>query len=130
MKHIAIFFCLFVTAILSGCKQTTEPSDTNFYVLFEAESSFQNDHVQAILDNKILLDSTITTNDVLSLAWGSRLQKLSKNDHTFKFILSDFGVQKNYIMKTQYDTTSILIRFDRDSNEISFKQIKGIMYRD
>lgn len=89
-----------------------------------------NDSVKASLDDRILLDATITTNDVLSLAWGSGLQELSGNNHVLKFDLVSFGIHKDYIIKDQYDTTSVFVRFNRNTKEITFTQIKGIMFRD
>lgn len=86
MKYKYNYFYLFIILItLSSCKQSTEPLNTKFYVNIEVESSFQNNPVQTTVDRKILLDSNITTNDILSLAWGSGLKELTKEDHILKF---------------------------------------------
>ena len=45
----------------SGCKQATEPKASDIYVNFEIESDFHDDSVKVALDDKILLESRVTT---------------------------------------------------------------------
>lgn len=126
-----IIYSIFISLILlSGCKQSTEPDNPYFYVKIEAGSSFLNDSVQVTLDNKTVLDSTITTNDALSLAWGSTWQKLTKESHILKIAVLNFSAQKDYYIGTQYDSTTVIIKFTRSSKQISFYQIEGVQYRD
>ena len=100
------------------------------YVSYEIESAFQNDLVKLVLDDKILLESRITTNYVLSLAWSSGLQKISKDDHILHFTMVEYGTEKNYRIDTTNDTSTVLMRFDKNTNQISIKQIKGRTLRD
>ena len=130
MKTVSFFIPLIILIFQTGCKQATEPVVSDMYVNFEVESSFQDNAVKIIVDDKILLDSRITTNDVLSLAWSSGLQKLSRDNHTLQFTVIEYGAQKNYSIDITNDTSTVLLRFDKVTNQISIQQIKGRMLRD
>jgi hypothetical protein len=127
----AISFFTFIIIFLSiGCKQTTEPTETDVFVSFEIESEFNNDSVELLLDDKIILDSSITTNNLLSLAWSGGLQKLSRKTHILRFSVVEFGVQKDYKIDTENDTSTVLLRFDKNTKQINIEQIKGLALRD
>jgi hypothetical protein len=130
MRTVPFIISLIIIISQTGCKHTTEPIVSDMYVNIEAESSFQDNAVKIIVDNQILLDSRITTNDVLSLAWSSGLQKLSRNHHTLQFTVIEYGIQKNYSIDNTNDTSTVLLRFDKVTKQISIQQIKGKILRD
>jgi hypothetical protein len=129
-KTIILFVSLIVLASQMGCKQATEPASSPMYVSFEIGSAFQNDSVKVILDNKTLLESRVTTNGTISLAWSSELLKLSKDNHKLHFAVMDYGVQKDYNTDTANDTSTVLISFDKNTTQISIEQIKGRIIRE
>ena len=130
MKIIISLITCIILILQFGCKQATEPTSQYVYVSYEIESAFQNDLVKLVLDDKILLESRITTNYVLSLAWSSGLQKISKDDHILHFTMVEYGTEKDYRIDTTNDTSTVLMRFDKNTNQISIKQIKGRTLRD
>lgn len=129
MKLI-IFFTFIIFFLQIGCKQTTEPDESDIFISFEIGSNFNNDSIKLFLDNKIILDSSITTNNLLSLAWRSGLQKLSKKPHILHFSVVKYGLQKDYQTNTANDTSTVLFNFDKDTKQINIKQIKGLLPRD
>ena len=133
MKVIKYFFALLLIILLNGCKykQTTEPIfSENIYVSFDILTTFHNDSVQLALDDKILLDSTISTNNVLSLAWSSGLQRITRNNHILHLSLVEYKAQNYYMVDATNDTSTVLMFFDINTKQITFQQIKGkLKYR-
>ena len=125
MKLTILFISILILLLQFGCKQTTEPGTPDIYVSFEIEHTFENDSVNLSLDNNILLDSSITTNFMLGLAWSSRLRKISRNNHQLNFSVVEYGAQKDYTVGTSNDTSTVLLRFDKQTNQISIEQLKG-----
>ena len=125
MKITILFISLTIPFLQIGCKQATEPNASDIHVSFEIEYTFENDSVHQSLDNNILLDSNVTTNFMLGLAWSSRLRKLSRDNHQLNFAVIEYGVQKDFTIDTSNDTSTVLLRFDREANQISIEQIKG-----
>lgn len=130
MRHLILFSFFLFLIIQVGCKQSTELISSDMYVNFEVESSFQNDFVKVTLDDDILLESRITTDYTISLAWSSGLKKLSRDNHVLHFNVVEYGVQKYYNIDTKNDTSTVLLRFDKNTNQITIKQIEGILLRD
>jgi hypothetical protein len=130
MKIISFFAALFILFFQTGCKQSTEPTGPDMYVSFELENSFQNDSVRVVVDNTILDDRRITTNAVLSLAWSSGLQRLSRNNHVVRLSVPEYGVQKEYSVGTTNDTSTVLIGFSKETKVIEIRQMKGRIFRD
>ena len=127
-----LMFTILIITLISyfGCEQTTEPSSPYVYVNYEIESAFQNDSVEVYLDNETILKSRVTTNYTISLAWSSGLQMLSKDYHLLQFKVVDYGVKMDYPVETSNDTSTVLLRFNKNTKQISIKQIKGILLRD
>ncbi|MGE5807076.1 MAG: hypothetical protein ACM34M_14885, partial [Ignavibacteria bacterium] len=71
-----------------------------------------------------------TTDYTLSLAWSSGLQKLSRKNHILNFFVVEHGVQKDFQIDTSNDTSTVLISFHKNNNQINIRQIKGRMLRD
>jgi len=130
VKIILPFITCIILILQFGCKQATEPTAQDIYVSYEIESAFQDDLVRLVLDDEILLESKVTTNYTISLAWSSGLQRLSKNDHILHFTVVEYGAEKDYRVDTTNDTSTVLLRFDKNTNQISIKQIKGRTLRD
>lgn|GEM_PF-2856722 len=130
MQRILFFFTLMVVFLQLGCHESTQPSLEEITVLFEVESAFKNDLVTLTLDSKILLESRITTNDVLSLAWSSGFIKLSNESHSLHFSIIECGAHGSYNIDLTNDTSTVAIRFDRSSKQIHIQQFKGGVLRD
>lgn len=128
MKKI-IFIILFPIVVQFGCKHATEPAEV-VYVSYEIGNDFQDDFVILTLDGGILLESIVTTDYTLSLAWSSGLQKLSRKNHILNFFVVEHGVQKVFQIDTSNDTSTVLISFHKNNNQINIRQIKGRMLRD
>ena len=130
MKY-TIFFALPVILISQiACQQTTESTSPCIYVNIEIESAFQDDSVKLTLNNNILLESRVTTDYTISLAWSSGLKKLSRSNHTLHFVVIEYGLHREYTISTVNDTSTVLLCFDKNTKQINIKQIKGIVLRD
>jgi hypothetical protein len=129
MKFLPLYIFI-VVALASGCSETNQPSEKDVYVAFDVEYDFQNDLVTILLDDKTLLESRITTNHVLSLAWSSGLKKLSRDPHSLYFGLLEYGAHNAYNIDLTNDTSTVTIRFNRSTSQIQFQQYKGRLLRD
>ena len=120
------FFLVVLVTLFSqnGCIKAVEPTSSDIYVNYEIESVFQNDYVKLTLDDKILLESRVTTNYTINLAWSSGLQKLSRDSHILRFAVVEYGIQNDYSIDTANDTSTVLLRFDKSAKQISIQQIK------
>ncbi|MGA8265552.1 MAG: hypothetical protein WB779_14005, partial [Ignavibacteriaceae bacterium] len=78
MKKITLSSALLLLMFNFGCKHSTEPNAPDVYVSFDIQSTFQNDAVKLTIDNQMLLDSPVTTNYSISLAWSSGFKRLSR----------------------------------------------------
>ena len=127
-----LIFFTFLTILISqiACEQTTESISPDMYINIEIESAFQDDSVKLTLDNNILLEGRVATDYTISLAWSSGLKKLSRSNHTLHFAVVEFGVHRDYTISTVNDTSTVLLRFDKNTKQITIKQIKGIILRD
>ena len=130
MKKIKFAGLIVIAVLLNGCKHSTEPTQPDIYVNYEIESAFQDDSVKLAVDNKILVESRVTTNYTISLAWSSGWQKLSRSNHTLHFSVVDYGIQKDYAIDTSNDTSTVFLRFNKNTNQIDIEQIKGMILRD
>jgi len=130
MKILFLFVLLILIIPQNGCKQTTEPAVSDMYVLYEIESAFQDDAVKLTLDDRTLIESKVTTNYTISLAWSSGFQKLTRTGHIINFAVPEYGIQSDFNINAINDTSSVLIRFDKESKQISIEQIKGVILRD
>jgi hypothetical protein len=130
MKPILIFLIVLVISWQSGCNESTEPTAKDVFVSLEVESAFQNDLVTLLLDDRTLLESRVTTNDVISLAWSSGLQKLSNGNHWLYFAVIEYGAEGGCRFDVADDTSTVTINFDKSTRKIRFQQYKGILLRD
>ncbi len=133
MKKIIFYISIISFISQTGCKQATESTNqsaSDMYMSYEIESAFENDSVTFSVDNKTLLESRITTDYTINLAWSSGLQRISRNSHTLHLAVVEYAVQKDYTVDTIYDTSTVLLRFDKAAKQISVQQIKGRLLRD
>ena len=129
MKKILFLIAFVILSLLNGCKHATEPQKPDIYVNYEIESAFQDDSVKLTLDDKVLVDSRVTTNLTINLAWSSGLQKLTRSNHTLHFSVPDYRVQRDYTIDTANDTSTVVLRFDKSTNQINIEQVKGMLLR-
>ena len=130
MKRLSLFLLALAVWCNSGCNQSTESSAKEVFVSFEVESAFQNDLVTLLLDSKTLLESRVSTNYTVDLAWSSGLRKLSNDNHTLYFAVIEYGAHNTYKIDLANDTSTVTINFDRPTKQIRFVQYKGILLRD
>lgn len=127
-----VFLCS-VTVLVScqpGCRESAGPNSRDVFVSFEVESAFQNDFVTLLLDSKTLLESRVTTNYSIGLAWSSGLQKLSNDAHILYFAVNYYGAHNTYTIDLTNDTSTVTINFDRSTKMVRFQQYKGILLRE
>ncbi len=130
MKKTSLLLLFAIVIIQFGCEEYTEPEGKDIYIQIDVESAFQNDLIRVQLDDKILVETKVTTNYTISLAWSSGLQKLKEFKHTLFFSLIDFNIKKIFDIDLTNDTSTVVIRFNRDSKIITIEQFKGLLYRD
>jgi hypothetical protein len=130
VKRLLLFLLALAVWCESGCNQSTESNAKEVFVSIEVESAFQNDFVTLLLDSKTLLESRITTNYTVDLAWSNGLQKLSNDSHMLYFAVAEFGAHNTYQIDVANDTSTVTINFDRSTRQIRFAQYKGILLRD
>jgi hypothetical protein len=130
MKLTLIGLLALTVLLQSGCTESTQSDVRDTYVSIEVEAAFQNDLVTLLLDSKPLLESRITTNYTIDLAWSQGLQKLSNDTHVLYFSVIEFGAHDTYQIDRTNDTSTVTINFDRSTNQIRFSQYKGIVLRD
>ena len=134
MKILTFFTPLIFILLLVSCKQTiTEPVEqlaSDIYVSFDIGPFFYNDSVKVALDDKVLLESRITTNAVIGLSWSSGLLKLSRDKHILHIAVIELNAQKDYEVDSSNDTSTVYMWFDRNANQIDIRQVEGkIKYR-
>lgn len=127
-----LFFLLVISLCLlqTSCDQSTEASGKDVYVNFEVESAFQNDMVKVQVDDKILTESKVTTDYTISLAWSSGLQKLSGSNHNLQFSVVDQKIQKEFTIDVTNDTSTVVMRFNKETAAVTIEQHKGLILRD
>lgn len=130
MKLLAIRFVSTVVCLQLACTESTQAPAKTVWVLFEVGYSFQNDLVTLLLDDKLLLESRITTNDVVSLAWSSGFRELSNDSHSLYFALVEYGVHDTYRIDLSNDTSTVIINYDKSIRQIRFDQFRGRRLRD
>jgi hypothetical protein len=129
MKATLFSVIAFVVSWQSGCSEATQSTANEVFVSFEVESAFQNDLVTLHLDNETLLESRVTTNYSISLAWSSGLRRLSNDTHFLYFEAIEYGAQNGYRIDLTNDTSTVTINFDKSTKQIRFQQYKGRLLR-
>jgi hypothetical protein len=127
---MCVWLILAVVLSLSGCGESSTSPKKDVTVFFEVESDFRNDLVTLYLDYTTLLQSRITTDPVLSLAWSSGAQKISNDSHFLYFAVSEFGSHGGYSIDLKDDLSTVTINLDRSTKQVIFRQFKGRLLRD
>jgi hypothetical protein len=132
LKPIYLIFGITILTLFACNEknQITQTEQNEVYVNIEAESDFNNDSVKILLDNEALTESRITTNYTVNLAWSSGLRKISGNDCIIHCNLIEYGITGNFKIDTRYDTSTVTIIFNRNSGQVCFNQLSGLLYRD
>jgi hypothetical protein len=130
MKPKLLHLIVLAVLLQSGCSGSTQPNAKEVYVSIEVESAFQNDLVTLLLDSKTLIETRVTTNYSVDLAWSSGPQKLSNDNHVLYFAVVEYEAHKTYEIDLTNDTSTVTINFDRATKQIRFVQYKGILLRD
>ncbi|MCX6145539.1 MAG: hypothetical protein NTZ35_20215 [Ignavibacteriales bacterium] len=130
MKPILLSLIALAVFWQSGCSESTQPNAKEIFVSIEVESAFQNDLVRLHLNNETLLESRVTTNYSVSLAWSSGLRKLSNDTQFLYFEVTEYGANNGYRIDLTNDTSTVTINFDKSTRQIRFAQYKGILLRD
>ncbi|MDP1677290.1 MAG: hypothetical protein Q8L88_10545 [Bacteroidota bacterium] len=130
MKMLSFLLFIIVALLVISCEQSTESTGKDVYVDFDVESAFQNDLVKLQHDGKTLFESKVTTDYTISLAWSSGLQKFSGGKHVLLFSVVDYNTKKEFNIDLTNDTSTVLIRFNKESKLITIEQHNGRMLRD
>jgi len=130
MKYFAMTVLFAVGLLQFNCDLFTESSGKDVFVKFDIEFAFQNDSIRLLLDNKILVETNVTTNYTVSLAWSSGLQKLTSGNHIVRFFILNRGIQGQFSFFTSFDTSTVAIRLAPQTNQLSFQYFKGVLLRD
>ena len=130
MYRVAILLLGTLLLVQLSCTESTGPTGKDMYISIDVESAFQNDPVRLQLDGTSLLDSTVTTNYTINLAWSSGLRRLEGPMHTLVFGIVGTHLQKSYTFDSSLDTSTVLIRFNRTAGIITIERIKGLLFRD
>jgi hypothetical protein len=129
MKKQLLFVSLMAVLSLTVCKHATEPVVPDMVVNIEVDSAFQDDFVRVVLDGKTLLESKVTTNYTVSLAWSSGLRKMTRDRHVLHFEVVEYAVQRNYTIDASNDTSTVVLLFDKNTKKIGIQQVKGLLLR-
>ena len=113
-----------------SCEQSTDSAGKDVYISFDVESAFQNDSVKVQVDDRVFTKSKVTTNYTVNLAWSSGLQKLDGSTHKLIFSLIDSGIEKEFNVGVTNDTSTVVMRFNRESKLVTIEQYKGLLLRD
>ena len=130
MKNSVLFIYALLSFFLTSWSQSTTPIGKTVIVKCDIENDFRNDSVSVQLDSVILMEQRITTDYRLSLAWSGSFKILSGDKHILHFTIIESGLRKDLNVCTLNDTSTITIRFIRDSLQIEMIQFKGIVLRD
>lgn len=116
MKKSALVIVLLTAFIFNSCKKET----ATYTVGIDVQSSFEQDHVQALIDGQPLFDQQFQTNDLLGVCTpdGSFRSSKTAGSHQLKVIVN------NIVTKTESFTLNkalyIGIRYNRQTNSLSF----------
>lgn len=121
---------IFTAIVLTGCVQTNEPGEQDYYISIDVESGFLNDAVKLTLDNSTLLNSMVSTDYTINLAWSSGLINLSGDGHILNFTVPGYTLQEDYTIESSYDTSTVIIELDKDSYRVNISQSEGLISRD
>jgi len=98
-------------------------------LFIDIEGDFRGEHVQVWLDQQIVAQDSAVTNWSVSLAWSKQIGGLPSGVHALRIHVGDFGVTGAATIDV-HDTTTVLVDYDRTTQEITFRTIYGRFLRD
>ena len=126
---LAAFFFFLSICSVSTCKKSIETVSGEALLAIDVEWYFDNDLIKVELDGSVLLEDRVTTNWSISAACFIPRKNYSFGVHVVKFILPEKGLQRSHFFNLK-NTLTILIRYDREENKISFSEYNGLIFRD
>jgi hypothetical protein len=114
MKKTILFTSL-VLLLFAACRKTSNP--TMFDLGVDVQSTFDKDNVQVLIDNQPLLNTQVTTNDLLGLATSISTNN-SEGKHTIKVIVNGNTVNSEDFMQT--GDLYVGINYKKSANTVSF----------
>jgi hypothetical protein len=132
MKHGSRFFFASLFAgflfALPGCNQTTQPAGPSTVLSIDLEYDFRDDLVKVELDDVTLLQSVIATNFSIDLAWSTGPRKVSIGTHTVRVLVNTIMAHDQYQFNL-VDTTTLVVRYNRQEKQLQSAQYKGMILR-
>jgi hypothetical protein len=126
MKHCR--FMLLLTGLLAGCNPVTAPDSTEHFLIVELESAFENDSVTVVLDDEVLLNRRVTTDYSINMAWSSNLRVVTGVRHTLHATMAEKQLSTTFTANLTADTTSMLVEFDAPNNQLTVRQVDGLVF--
>jgi hypothetical protein len=103
-----------VLLLLGACRKASNPTVYDLGV--DMQTSFEKDHVQVLIDNQPLLNTQVSTNQVLKLAT-SISTAATEGRHSIKVIVNDSTVKTDSF--TQSADLYIGINYDKATKAVS-----------
>jgi hypothetical protein len=114
MKKTILFTSL-VVLLLTACRKTSNPSVYDLGV--DVQTTFDRDNVQVLIDNQPLLNTQVTTNDMLGFATSISTAN-TEGKHTLKVIVNGNTVKSEDF--TQSGNLYVGINYNKPANTVSF----------
>lgn len=121
-------FMLLLTGLLAGCNPVTAPDSTEYFLIVELESAFENDSVTVVLDDEVLLNRRLTTDYSINMAWSSNLRVVTGARHTLHATMAEKQLSTTFTANLTADTTSMLVEFDAPNNQLTVRQVDGLVF--
>ncbi|THU39989.1 hypothetical protein FAM09_08850 [Niastella caeni] len=103
-----------VLLLFTACRKTSNP--TVFDLGVDMQASFNKDHVQVLIDNQPLLNSEVTTINLLGIA-KSISTAATEGNHSIKVIVNDSIVKTENF--TQSGNLYIGVNYNKATNTVS-----------
>ena len=105
-----------ILLLLVACRKTSNP--TVFDLGVDMQASFEKDHVQVMIDNQPLLNTQVTTNNLLGLATSISTAN-TDGKHTIKVVVNGNVVKTESF--TQSGELYVGINYNKAAGDISFR---------
>lgn len=122
--------CFLLLLFCTTCKskKSVGPESGDALLAIDVESDFRDDLITVELDDNILHEGKVTTNYSIVIAWSER-NRYSLGVHVIKLTLPEKGIQRSHFFNLK-DSLTILVRYDRKENKISFDEYNGFFMRE
>ncbi|MBO9201134.1 MULTISPECIES: hypothetical protein [Niastella] len=112
----AFLFTSLVLLLFAACRKANNPTVYDLGV--DLQNTFDKDNVQVEIDNQPLLNTQVTTNDLLGLATSISTAN-TEGKHTIKVVVNG-AIEKSESF-TQSSELYVGITYNKTANDISFK---------